>query len=754
MALTFGFIKKISPIIIVGFFITIACFILYIWGPPFIQDVSNKAYDAFMKMTAEPPKSGKVVIVDIDDSTLNTPEFGQWPWPRYLVAELSQRIIDAGAAVVAYDIVFAEKDRTSPLLIQKKINDYFEIKSEFKGVPEEYQDFDRMFASVLQSGNTILGCFMISSKDNVKDIKVELSTPLMFIVKSEWIQDNDLRQKKLNEAAFQAGGIMSAIPELNQVTRNAFFNADQDSDGIVRNNPLFWICGDKIFPSLSLASVMVYQNLKQAIIWVSDSGVDRISLKKQNIPTDLHGRLVLNYRTLNTKAGSTGFSSSFPIYSAKDIFYGKVGTNELSDKIVFIGTSAVGLNDIKATPLTQFFSGVEVHATMVDNLLAGDILRNPSWMIFLNSAIIFIVGTFLTFFISKGRSWLSFIVSIIMVLAAMKISLIMLKSYQLVFVPVWLIITIMIVYPILTMLKFWEEELQKKKVRDMFGTMVSKDVLHYLENHPESFSLTGVKSEATMFFSDIAGFTTISETLSPHELSTLLNKYLSPMTQIIMDRRGYVDKYAGDGIMAEWGVPYAQEDHAKQACFAAIEQQEKIAEIRPVLKAEFGHDINVRMGLNSGHVTAGNMGSGQRMQYTVMGDAVNQAARLEPANKDYGTLIMISEATYESAKDVIEARLLDRIIVKGKTKPIHIYELLAKKGKLPENKQKVIDFYVTGLKLHWNRQWDEAIKHFNMALELDPGDIPSVNMRTRVEGYKINPPPDTWNGEYYREKKD
>ena len=310
-----------------------------------------------------------------------------------------------------------------------------------------------------------------------------------------------------------------------------------------------------------------------------------------------------------------------------DVLEGRISPKALAGKIVFVGTSAVGLNDMKASPLTQFFPGVEVHATIADNILTGDMLSRPSWIVGVDSLAILLMGVFLTIFINRGKSWLSFLVSVAMILLSLKLSLVMLEKFHLVVVPAWVILSVVIIYPVLTMIKFWQEELQKKRVRDMFGTMVSTTVLHYLENHPGSFSLSGQKREATMFFSDVAGFTTISETLEPGQLSHLLNSYLSPMTQIIMERGGYVDKYEGDAIMAEWGVPYPVQDHAVQACLAALEQQAKLAELRPMLKNQYGKEIWVRMGLNSGTVTAGNMGSDKRFQYTVMGDAVNQAAR-------------------------------------------------------------------------------------------------------------------------------
>jgi adenylate cyclase len=220
-----------------------------------------------------------------------------------------------------------------------------------------------------------------------------------------------------------------------------------------------------------------------------------------------------------------------------------------------------------------------------------------------------------------------------------------------------------------------------------------------------------------------------------------------------MKSQGFVDKYLGDAIMAVWGVPYPNPDHARLACWAALDQQKKIDELGARFKEQYGVDVLVRMGINSGTIVAGNMGSASRLSYTVMGDAVNQAARYEPANKDYGTLIMIGESTYQLAQQHIETRLLDRVVVKGKSVPIQVYELLAKNGELSEEKAKIVALYHQALEVHWTRQWDRAVELLDQALEIDPDDGPSQAMRERIEGYREHPPPDSWQGEFVRTKK-
>mgnify|MGYP001616976062 CR=1 FL=1 len=473
--------------------------------------------------------------------------------------------------------------------------------------------------------------------------------------------------------------------------------------------------------------------------------------------TDANGRMLVNFRSF-IKGGDDRGIQSFPSYPAWKVLSPDFTNSCFSKKIVFIGTSAAGLKDRRATPLTTDkdaeIAGVEVHGAIVDNILHGDILFQPSWSLGIDVVVIILMGLFLTLLVQRGRALLSFFTTAFVIAVVLGVSYCLFRWAYFVFVPVRLVTSIIIVYTVLTMLRFWQEESQKKHVRNMFGTMVSPEVLRYLENNPASFSLSGYKAEATMFFSDIAGFTTISEALPPGRLSDLLNRYLSPMTKIIMNRNGYVDKYEGDLIMAEWGVPFATDDHAVQGCLAAIEQQARLAELRPVLKQEFGHEIHVRMGINTGTVTAGNMGSDRRFQYTVIGDAVNLSRRLEPVNKDYDTRIIIGENTFERARAAIEARLLDRIVVVGKSKPVLIYELVGKKGDVPEQLVETIRSYEKALDLYWSQNWNEAIAVLEKILGATPSDGPSLALLQRARELRANPPGPDWSGAYRRGAKE
>jgi adenylate cyclase len=385
-------------------------------------------------------------------------------------------------------------------------------------------------------------------------------------------------------------------------------------------------------------------------------------------------------------------------------------------------------------------------------MLSGDILREPRGMFVVNLAAMLLGGVLVILLVVRAPALISFLIVLLAQLALAGLSYWFLSVKQLVVMPVETVLAWGIVLLGVIAVKYWQEEHNRKQVRSMFGTMVSGDVLKYLESNPGSFSLTGARAEATMFFSDVAGFTTISESLAPEQLAELLNRYLSPMTDIIMARGGYVDKYEGDAIMAEWGVPFPMEDHAVQACDAALEQQAKLAAMRDELKAEFGHELRVRMGINSGTVTAGNMGSESRFSYTVMGDAVNQAARYESGNKPYGTEIMIGETTRKAVGDRFEVRLLDLLVVKGKTQPIQVYELLGRAGTLAPAKKTITTLYEEALGLHRKRQFPEALSILEQALGLGD-DSPSAMLRERILDYLENPPPEGWQGEFVNRSK-
>jgi adenylate cyclase len=727
---------KKHPPLFTGLILLIVGAVLYIYEPPFMRSLSRRTFDLFLEKNAAPVQTDTVAIIDIDDASLE--EFGQWPWPRTRLAELVSKLWKNGAAVVVFDVIFIEPDRTSPSELSKDWKAEFNANVTISGLASNHWNFDLIFAQALAAGPSVLGCFLNGT-----------ATPLDELPSDEKsFYRGCFYEKGFTERTWlpQAGSSLQPLPELARSAAGiAFINTLPDPDNIIRSTPLVYAYGPgRIYPSLALEAIRLYAGARKVgIIYdpLGADGVRHIQIFDGVIPTDAHGRLAVNYR-----------STRFPYYSIRDVLQGNLSEGALRDKILFIGTSAAGLQDIRTTPIHTALPGVEIHATAVDNMLAGDILREPRWMFFANLLAILFGGFILTLLVVYTPALFSFLVMVVADVAVVGMSWWFLHVKNLVVPPAETIVAWGAVFTGVIAVKYWQEERGRKQVRGMFGTMVSPNVLQYLEQNPGSFSLTGARAEATMFFSDVAGFTTISESLEPPELAELLNRYLSPMTDIIMARGGYVDKYEGDAIMAEWGVPFPAEDHAAQACYAALEQQAKLAELRDQLEKEFGHRLTVRMGINTGTVTAGNMGSEHRFQYTVMGDAVNQAARFESGSKPYGVGVMIGETTKEAVGDLFETRLLDLLVVKGKTKPIKVYELLARAGEMDADKARVVALYHEALELHWDRQFEEAIEKLDEALKImeDPA---SKMLKKRILLYIKTPPEEGWSGAFVNTEK-
>lgn len=636
---------------------------LNLFEPRPVWTMVHQAYDALAATQARPPGSDAVAIVDIDDDSLAS--VGQWPWPRIHLARMLDRLWDAGARVVVFDITFPEPDRTSPARIR-------ELWSGVSGAPVELgpaagavPDFDASFAKALARGPSVLGCYLAPS-----DAPSRARPPAGDGYRGRFFERNKIDRAMLPQAA----AIVQSIPVLaTSATATAFFNTTCDFDQIVRRTPLVWAWGaDRVYPSLALEAVRLYRGLPNfGMLYDQATGtrLESLQLRDAAVAVDGNGRLLLNYRT-----------ESFPRLSAGAVLRGEFDPAAVSNRILFVGTSAAGLKDLVATPLSAEFPGVEVHATAADNILAGDALREPAWFYFVNLAAIFLVGLLVTWSAAGARSWAAALLAAGIAVAAAAAGIAALRFRGWTASPVEAVVTAFLVYMCVTAVRFGQEERARRRVRAMFGTMVSDDVLHYLEDHPQSFALAGERREVTVLFTDLAGFTTVSENMEPARLSELMNFYLTPMTDLVLARRGFVNKFVGDAIMAVWGAPYDVPDHAAQACGAALEMQRRLDEMRVEIFDRFGCELRMRIGINTGPVTAGNMGSHRRFEYTVLGDTVNQAARFEGANKSYGTRILIGETTRLAAGDRIEAREVDTTIVKGRTRPVKVFELLALRG--------------------------------------------------------------------------
>jgi adenylate cyclase len=558
-----------------------------------------------------------------------------------------------------------------------------------------------------------------------------------------------------------------------------------DSGGVVRRVPLLYPVEDpdtgeiRYASSLALRSLLAYWKLQPRDFQASGTGLPSLSAVAgkeivlrtatwfKRIPIDDQFRLLINARSRFLDTGAKPYADVtrygmelVPELKSRDVPASVLEERSsearriydyLHGKIILVAQAFTGSGDIGSFPLEENTPNAMAHFYAMDNILRDDYLRDLScgWQAFV---CLVLAGLAVVCYWKLG----TFKANVVLIFVLLLYPLLVIVSADHFGQVLPLIAPLLLLGVLLAANNFYvylTEEKEKRQVRKMFSTMVSPHVLQLMDENPEAFALRGKKTEATMFFSDLAGFTSISEKVSAEALSALLNRYLTPMTDIILESDGYLDKYSGDGIMAVWGVPFPDKDHAVKACRAALLQQKKVRILADAVRTELGIEISVRMGMNSGKVSAGNMGSERKFQYTVMGDAVNLAARLEPVNKDYGTDIIIGHDTHVFLKESnLITRCLDKMIVKGKTEPVLIYELIGETitgEKVPE----WIVTYETALSHFWRREWEEAEDFFRKTLDLHE-DIAARLMLKRVDFYRTHPPEEGWTGAFVRLAKD
>ena len=422
------------------------------------------------------------------------------------------------------------------------------------------------------------------------------------------------------------------------------------------------------------------------------------------------------------------------------------------DKIVFVATTAAGTYDLRVTPLSPFAPGVLIHMSALDNILRHRHLQPASSWIFVAATLILTLATAWAFMLIHTQ-WVKPVA-----VGSLAIAYYGLAVHAFTSQGLWLDLAIpegalAVSFAAAALVEYHTERKQRRQLRAVFDKYMAAEVVDEIMRNPEAIRLGGEKKELSMLFSDVEGFTSISERLAPETLVELLNMYLSAMTDVILRHRGNVNKYLGDGIMAIFGAPRGDPNHASLACFAALDSQSVLAKQRERWKAEGHPEISARIGINSGWVVVGNMGSQARLEYTVMGDAVNLASRLEGANKFYDTRILLGPRTYELAAQDIEAREVDCLRVKGKNEPVVVFELLARKGGLSAEQQDVMKAYVGGLEAYRRRDFTSAEAQFQAALALDPRDGPSRVYLERAKEYLVAAPPENWDGVYELKSK-
>ena len=673
--------------------------------------VELKALDHLVRRYADPAKAdSNLLLLAIDESSLEA--FGRWPWPRDRYGYVVRYLKQAGAKAVVFDVMFFEPD-------------------------ENAEEFDQSFADDLKAADNVFlpMLFQAEPASIPPDVQPRAT------VKARWL---DAGQAQAETHA----GVKLPIPLLAQQSRGlGAINLSADADGPTRRIPLLGQVDGSFVPHLPVAVARYLLGTGELL--VRDG---RMQIGGSSVPLDTDGNLLIEWHgSLEQTYHARKYSIGRVLQAFAQQQRGEhpaLDAALFKDKVVFIAGTAAGLYDLRVTPFSAATPGVLIHMAALDNLLHGQGLQAaPAWFSWATLLLLCLAsaGTFMLF-----RSYpVKFGVTMGLAVAYYGLVAHAFSGHErwleLVFPEVALAVT----FGTAATVEYVTEGKQRRLMRAAFDKYMSSEVVEEIMRNPEGIKLGGEKKEISILFSDIAGFTTISEKMSPEDLVALLNRYLSAMTTIIKTtHRGNVNKYLGDGIMALFGAPLNDPKHASLACYAALDCQVELARLRHIWKQEGLPEIGARIGINSGPCIVGNMGSEERMEYTVTGDSVNLASRLEGASKYYDTLILIGQRTAELAKNDVEVREIDLLRVKGKKEPVVVFELLARKGQVDEQKRRVVERYLEGLAAYKLRSFSTAWARFSEAAALDPSDGPSRVYLERSTNYRQTPPPAEWDGVY------
>jgi adenylate cyclase len=701
----------------------------------FIKGLENYTYDARLNLMMPRTLDDRIVIVDIDEESLR--EQGHWPWGRDKLAQLVDKLFDDYKIhTLGFDVVFPEKDESSGLKTLEQIATDLSADDGFQQALVKLRptlDYDQLFASSLQKRNVVLGYYFHQDQNAVS----VGALPAPSVVG--------------NAGFHQANGYGANLELLQKHAAGAgHFNPAPDADGISRKVPALINYGGNAYEALSLAVARAALGAKLETgfaegLGVNDhyAGLEWLMLGNHKIPVDDELALLIPFR---------GGQGSFPYVSATDVLNGKVSPEVLKDRIVLVGTTAPGLMDLRATPVQHVYPGVEVHANVIAGILDQNIKERPAYVLGAEFLILLLAGLLLAFLLpTLSPLWATLLTSAVL-LSGITFNLFVWESANLVLPLASLLLLVTTIYVLNMSYGFFIESRSKRQLAGLFGQYVPPELVDEMAKDPSAFSLEGESREMTVLFSDVRGFTTISEGLDPKQLTQLMNEFLTPMTHVIHHSRGTIDKYMGDAIMAFWGAPLQDPDHAKHALQAAMKMMQSLEELQAEFKKRGWPEINIGIGLNTGMMTVGNMGSEFRMAYTVMGDAVNLGSRLESLTKNYGVHIIVSEFTKAQVPDLI-FRELDLVRVKGKDKPVTIYEPIGDTGELEVAVQDELKQYSDALRHFRAQHWDGAEQQFMDLQRRYPQRYLYQMYSERVGYFRQHPPGSGWDGVFTYETK-
>ena len=725
----FGYSRLICLVLLIG----LAALRIADFAP--IEELRVRVFDFYQRFDPRVKTARPVTIIDIDEPSLK--KLGQWPWPRTYLADMIINLANLGAVTVAFDVVFSEPDRLNPDVAARTMRYLDELtRSKLRELPSN----DQALADAIRRARVVLG-------------ETGLPSPISDI-------DNDLpftgfaslgEKGSIEPRIFEFPGLLRNIPALEKVAAGrGLVTIVPERDGIIRRVPLMLWAQGHLMPSLNLEMLRVVSGTPTILTKYDRNGVKSIALRGLEIPTDKNGQFWVHFARQDPS-----------IYiSAASVLDGSAPVEKIRGKLVLIGTSAATLNDIKTTPVSAVMPGVEIHAQVLEAALTHAVLSQPNYAIGVELLGAFILG-FLVIAFTPNLGPVTLVgVGALFASVLIGTSWYFYKEQRLLIDFTYPLLSTTAIYLTLIFASFVREQAQRRQIRSAFGQYISPALVEQLAQSPEKLKLGGEEREMTIMFSDVRGFTSISESYKqdPQGLTALMNRFLTPLTDAILARKGTIDKYMGDAIMAFWNAPLDDDEHQINACNAALDMLEKIADLNKAREIEAqngGHvyiPINVGVGLNTGVCVVGNMGSNLRFDYSVLGDSVNLASRLEGQSKEYGFPIIAGSKTALAAKDKFAILELDFIMVKGKKEPEVIYAIAGREDVAHSAKfQSLRNLTIEMLACYRGRDWEGALASIERGRRTDEAGALSYLYKlyeARIRDCQNSPPPDDWNGAF------
>ena len=734
-------IKRQFPLVLLTLLVT-AVFLFHtaeFFHSRLINQLESLLYDSRVKFTMPGGVDRRIVIVVIDEKSLS--EIGRWPWSRDQVATMVDQLFDTySVQIVGFDIVFSEPDSSSGLEMLDRLGrtEFAELDEYLVKLDElrNKLDYDLVLRNSLENRQVVLGYYfqLGTTEDRASETGI-LPLPVL--------KDEDLA-KEARLQAWEPLGFNASLPMLQSVAASGgHFTPWIDEDGVVRRVPLLLKYGEGLYEALALSMARLILDVDSIVPVFGEAlgesdypALEWLKVGASRIPVDRHIQALVPYR---------GLQHSFSYVSASDVINGKADADVLNNAIVLVGTTAPGLYDLRAVPVANQYAGVEIHANLLAGILDSTIKQKPAYTVGAEFLLLLATGIFLSLCLPLLSPMMASVVTFSL-LTLLTLGNFAFWQYENLVMPLAsTILMILIIFLLNMSYGFFVERRGKRQIANMFGQYVPPELVDEMGENPDMVTFEAENRELTVLFSDVRGFTTLSESLSPGDLSLLMNEYLTEMTRIIHENRGTIDKYMGDAVMAFWGAPVQDEQHARHALDTGMAMLEALKGIQQDFVARGWPEIKIGVGLNSGMMSVGDMGSQFRRAYTVLGDAVNLGSRLEGLTKNYGVEIIVGEETRALVKDYAY-RELDVVRVKGKDEPVAIFEPVGLKEQLSKEVLKELKLHQETLKLYRAQEWDRAEMQFINLQKMSPDRALYALYIERIGQYRQNSPGDNWDG--------